>query len=85
MSSPYLWVREPGQVRVQVELDAFSGPWQRDPSDQEDQKHNIGEGRSDIYDLFKREERNGDSDGLISLSTTSSSSFPLLHIADCLS
>lgn len=47
----YLWVREPGKVRVQVELDAFGGPRQRDPSDQEDQKHNVGEWHGDIYNL----------------------------------
>lgn len=52
----YLWVREPGEVRVQVELDAFRGPRQRDPSDQEDQKHNVGECCSDIYNLPKKGE-----------------------------
>lgn len=52
----YLWVGEPGEVRVQVELDAFGGPRQRDPSDQENQKHNIGECRSDIYNLPKKRE-----------------------------
>ena len=50
-SNSYLWVGEPGEVRVQVELDAFGGPRQRDPSDQEDQQHDIGERRSDIHHL----------------------------------
>lgn len=52
----YLWVREPGEVRVQVELDAFGSPRQRDPSDQEDQEHDIGEGRGDVYNLPRRRE-----------------------------
>lgn len=50
-SNAYLWVGEPGEVRVQVELDAFGCPWQREPADQEDQKHDIGECRGDIYNL----------------------------------
>lgn len=50
-SNSYLWVGEPGEVGVQVELDAFGGPGQRDPSDQEDQQHDIGERRSDIHHL----------------------------------
>ena len=50
-SNSYLWVREPGKVGVQVELDAFGGPGQRDPSDQEDQQHDIGERRGDIHHL----------------------------------
>lgn len=47
----YLWVGEPGEVRIQVELDAFGGPGQGDPSDQEDQKHDIGKCCSDVYNL----------------------------------
>ena len=50
-SDSYLWVGEPGEVGVQVELDAFGGPRQRDPSDQEDQQHDIGECRGDIHHL----------------------------------
>lgn len=52
----YLGVGEPGEVGVQVELDAFKGPRQRDPSDQEDQKHDIGERRSNVYNLPRRGE-----------------------------
>lgn len=54
--SSYLWVGEPGEVGVQVELDAFGGSGQCDPSDQEDQKHDIGECCGDIYHLPRREE-----------------------------
>lgn len=50
-SNSYLWVGEPGEVGVQVELDAFGGPRQRDPSDQKDQQHDIGERRGDIHHL----------------------------------
>lgn len=65
-SNPYLRVREPGEVGIQVELDAFRGPRQRDPSDQEDQKHDIGERCSDVYNLLGKEEeriRRGDMGG----------------------
>lgn len=56
--NPYLWIREPGEVRVQIEFDAFRGTWQCDTSDQEDQQHDVGEGGSDIHDLpSKREKR----------------------------
>lgn len=55
-SDSYLRVREPGEVRVQVELDALWGPGQRDPSYQEDQQHDVGECCGHVYNLGTRGE-----------------------------
>lgn len=55
-NNSYLGVGEPGEVGVQVELDAFGGPRQGDPSDQEDQKHDVGECRGNVHNLPRRGE-----------------------------
>lgn len=81
--NPYLWVREPGEVRVQIELDAFGGTWQGDASDQEDQQHDVGEGCRDIHDLPRREKRVRPGWQWRALFTQHSSLSMRRHTADC--
>lgn len=47
----YLWVRQPSQVRVEVEVDSPGGSRQSDPSDQQDDEHSIREGCCEVNNL----------------------------------
>lgn len=82
--NPYLWIREPGEVWVQIELDAFRGTWQCDTSDQEDQQHDVREGGSDIHDLPRRREKRVRQEWeWWAYFSQHSSLSKLLHAADC--
>lgn len=47
----YLWVRQPPQVWVEIEMDSLGGSWQGDPSDQQDQQHRIGKRGCEVNNL----------------------------------
>lgn len=51
----YLWVLEAGDVRIQVEFDAFSSTWQGQSTDQQHQKHGKRESGSEVDNLQGQE------------------------------
>ena len=53
MTSWYLWVRQSSQIWIKVELDADPSTRQGDPSDQQHNEHQIGEGRSEVDHLHR--------------------------------
>lgn len=48
----YLWVSKAADVRVQVEFDAFTSPWQGQSTDQQHQKHGKREGSGEVDNLL---------------------------------
>ncbi|CAG5927685.1 unnamed protein product [Menidia menidia] len=61
--SSYLWVGQPPQVGVKVELDPDGGPRQREASDQQHDQHQVREGGGEVDHLEKSRKMSLESSG----------------------
>lgn len=71
LTPTHLGVCQPGNVRFQVEDDPLGGTWQRDTSHQQNDKHHVREGGSEVNNLWvqgnkRREGQRGGGTGIIS-------------------